>query len=120
MFWSCADEAGDVRSISAGRDERVPVAGAAGHPVETKSLRRAEAPGRHPGQLVTKQQLLEAVWPATFVSDAVLKDSIRQLREALGDDAASPRLHRDGASSRLPLHRSDLGSDLGNRHLPET
>ena len=52
------------------------------------------------GQLVTKQQLLEAVWPGTFVSDAVLKDSIRQLREALGDDAASPRYietaHRRG------------------------
>jgi DNA-binding winged helix-turn-helix (wHTH) protein len=39
----------------------------------------------HRGQLVTKQQLLEAVWPATFVTDAVLKDSIRQLREAFGD-----------------------------------
>jgi DNA-binding winged helix-turn-helix (wHTH) protein/predicted ATPase len=53
-----------------------------------------------PGQLVTKQQLLEAVWPATFVSDAVLKDSIRQVREALGDDPASPRYietaHRRG------------------------
>lgn len=43
-----------------------------------------------PGQLVTKQQLLDAVWPDTFVGDAVLKDSIRQLREALGDDVKSP------------------------------
>ena len=54
----------------------------------------------HPGQLVTKQQLLETVWPATFVSDAVLKDCIRQLREALGDAAGSPRYietaHRRG------------------------
>ena len=44
----------------------------------------------HPGQLVTKQHLLEAVWPGTFVGDAVLKVTIRQLREALGDDADSP------------------------------
>ena len=54
----------------------------------------------HAGQLVTKQQLLEAVWPGTFVSDAVLKDSIRQVRDALGDDADSPRYietaHRRG------------------------
>ena len=54
----------------------------------------------HPSELVTKQQLLDAVWPDTFVSDAVLKDSIRQLREALGDDASSPRYietaHRRG------------------------
>lgn len=45
---------------------------------------------QHSGQLVTKQQVLDAVWPGTFVSDAVLKDSIRQLREALDDDAESP------------------------------
>jgi DNA-binding winged helix-turn-helix (wHTH) protein/predicted ATPase len=43
-----------------------------------------------PGLLVTKQQVLDAVWPDTFVGDAVLKDSIRQLREALHDDAAEP------------------------------
>jgi len=64
--------------------------------VETVSLRpKAFAVLRHlvehRGELVTKQQLLEAVWPSTFVGDAVLKDSIRQLREALGDDAAAPR-----------------------------
>jgi predicted ATPase/DNA-binding winged helix-turn-helix (wHTH) protein len=54
----------------------------------------------HPGVLVTKQQLLDDVWPDTFVSDAVLKDCIRQLREVLGDDAKSPRFietaHRRG------------------------
>jgi DNA-binding winged helix-turn-helix (wHTH) protein/predicted ATPase len=44
----------------------------------------------HPGQLVNKQQVLDSVWPGTFVGDAVLKDSIRQLREALSDDAAFP------------------------------
>ena len=43
-----------------------------------------------PNVLVTKQQLLDDVWPDTFVSDAVLKDRIRQLREALQDDAKSP------------------------------
>jgi DNA-binding winged helix-turn-helix (wHTH) protein/tetratricopeptide (TPR) repeat protein len=54
----------------------------------------------HRDQLVTKQELLESVWPGTFVTDAVLKDCIRQLREALEDDAASPRYietaHRRG------------------------
>src|SRR5947209_2053777 len=42
------------------------------------------------GLLVTKQHVLDTVWPGTFVGDAVLKDNIRQLREALNDDAASP------------------------------
>jgi DNA-binding winged helix-turn-helix (wHTH) protein/tetratricopeptide (TPR) repeat protein len=44
----------------------------------------------HRGQLVNKQQVLDSVWPGTFVGDAVLKDSIRQLREALNDSAGSP------------------------------
>ena len=42
------------------------------------------------GSLVTKQQVLDTVWPGTFVGDAVLKDCIRQLRDALEDDAAAP------------------------------
>jgi DNA-binding winged helix-turn-helix (wHTH) protein/energy-coupling factor transporter ATP-binding protein EcfA2 len=45
---------------------------------------------QRPGMLVTKQQVLDTVWPGTFVGDAVLKDNIRQLREALEDDAGSP------------------------------
>src|SRR5262249_10448892 len=44
----------------------------------------------NPGRLLTKQQVLDTVWPGTFVGDAVLKDNIRQLREALDDDAGSP------------------------------
>src|SRR5215208_6993213 len=55
---------------------------------------------KRPGQLITKQQLLDAVWPGTYVGDAVLKDIIRQLREALGDEAKSPQFietaHRRG------------------------
>jgi DNA-binding winged helix-turn-helix (wHTH) protein/predicted ATPase len=53
-----------------------------------------------PGRLVTKEELLNAVWPGTFVGEAVLKVVIRQLREALSDDPKSPRFietaHRRG------------------------
>src|SRR5688572_9038396 len=44
----------------------------------------------HPGQLVTKTELLNAVWPDTYVTDAVLKVSIREIRDALGDDQRKP------------------------------
>src|SRR6185369_1886229 len=54
----------------------------------------------HSGQLVTKEQLLNAVWPETFVTDAVLKVTIRQLRNVLGDDPTAPQFietaHRRG------------------------
>src|SRR5277367_5970364 len=45
----------------------------------------------HPGQLVTKAALLDAVWPDVTVSDSMPAISVRELRKALGDDADSPR-----------------------------
>ena len=52
------------------------------------------------GELVTKEDLINAVWQDTFVGDAVLKVAIRQIREALADDPKSPRFietaHRRG------------------------
>jgi len=59
-------------------------------PLRPKAFAVLKFLAENPGQLITKQQMLDAVWPGTFVSDAVLKDSIRQLREALGDDASAP------------------------------
>ena len=54
----------------------------------------------HPGQLVTKEELLNAAWSGTFVGEAVLKVAIREIREALGDDPNRPRFietaHRRG------------------------
>jgi DNA-binding winged helix-turn-helix (wHTH) protein len=38
----------------------------------------------HAGRLVTKEELLDACWPETAVSDGVLKVHIAELRKALG------------------------------------
>lgn len=43
------------------------------------------------GQLVTKDALIEAVWPATAVSESSLTVAMRQLRRVLGDQAQTPR-----------------------------
>jgi pimeloyl-ACP methyl ester carboxylesterase/DNA-binding winged helix-turn-helix (wHTH) protein len=54
----------------------------------------------HSGQLVTKQQILQAVWPDVHVDDAVLKVTIREIRKALDDPSREPRFietaHRQG------------------------
>ncbi len=42
------------------------------------------------GRLVTKDELLDAVWPGVFVGDAVLKVAVREIRQALNDDAREP------------------------------
>jgi DNA-binding winged helix-turn-helix (wHTH) protein len=57
----------------------------------------------HPGRLVTKDALLDAVWADTVVSEAALSVCIRELRQALGDDARAP-VHRDGAGAWVSVH----------------
>src|SRR4029453_465153 len=47
--------------------------------------------GERPGELVTKQALLDAVWPGVAVTEDVLRLSARELRAALGDQATAPR-----------------------------
>jgi len=48
----------------------------------------------HPGEVVTREALRQAIWPAgTFVEfDVGLDAAIHKLRSALGDSAESPRL----------------------------
>ena len=46
---------------------------------------------RKPGKLVTKNELLDAVWGHRFVTDSVLKSAISEVRAALGDDPKQPR-----------------------------
>ncbi len=52
------------------------------------------------GSVVSKDELLDDVWPETHVSDGVLKVSIAEIRSALGDSARAPRfietVHRYG------------------------
>ena len=47
---------------------------------------------RHPGQSVAKEQLVQSVWPDTFVSDDAIKRCISDLRRAFQDDAREPRI----------------------------
>jgi DNA-binding winged helix-turn-helix (wHTH) protein/tetratricopeptide (TPR) repeat protein len=44
----------------------------------------------HPGRLVTQDELLDAVWPDTFVQPEVLKYQIADIRNTLGDPARNP------------------------------
>jgi DNA-binding winged helix-turn-helix (wHTH) protein/predicted ATPase len=54
----------------------------------------------HAGQLVTKDELLNVLWPDVYVTDMAPMMCIRELRKALRDNARQPRfietLHRRG------------------------
>ena len=45
----------------------------------------------HPDRLVTKDKLLDAVWPETAVSDVVVRIAISAVRKVLGDTARPSR-----------------------------
>ncbi|MBI3799389.1 MAG: AAA family ATPase [Deltaproteobacteria bacterium] len=61
----------------------------------------------HSGRLVSKSELLDAVWPDVSVSEGILKFCVREIRAALGDDAQAPRfietLHRRGYRFVAPV-----------------
>ena len=44
-----------------------------------------------PGQVVTKRELIEALWPGLAVTDNALTRCIAEVRKALDDDARQPR-----------------------------
>src|SRR6202158_5707118 len=90
----------------------------------------------HPGRLMSHDELLEALWPKTYVQPEVLKSHIAAIRAALGDDARKPifietrsrRGYRfiapvtEGASagpSRMTNHHVRLALELAARHVLE-
>src|SRR5262245_49429243 len=61
-------------------------------------------------RLVTKEELLGHVWADSYVTDAVLKVCVREIRKTLDDDAATPRfietVHRRGYRFIAPIQEA--------------
>ncbi len=60
-------------------------------PVEPKALNLLVFLVENPGRLVSRRELIDAVWSGAFVTDHVLNRAIGQLRRQLEDDAKEPR-----------------------------
>ena len=71
------------RSHDTGGDERVLLA--------PKAFGVLQYLVEHANRLVTHSELIEALWPDTFVQPAVLSSHIRDVRSALGDNPKNPR-----------------------------
>src|ERR1044072_9178062 len=46
---------------------------------------------QRPGQLLSKEEILDLLWPDAHVGEEVLTQTIWKLRRALGDDPREPR-----------------------------
>ena len=75
-----------------------------------------------PGQLLTKHDLMDQVWPKAVVSPETLGQRVKLLRDALGDDPRAPR-YVEGLRGRgyrlIPPVESDDGSVASESMLPK-
>ena len=96
--------------------------GDAAVPLRLKAFAVLEYLALRPGRLIGKNELLDALWPATNVTPGVLAGCIRELRRALDDRARNARFietaHRRGyrfvatpVTSAPPLNRMANPSD---------
>ena len=69
----------------------------------------------HPGELLTKDALLAALWPGLVVEENSLSQAISALRRALGDDAQNSRfiqtVQRRGFRFVAPVEVFDAAAD---------
>ena len=76
----------------------------------------------HPGQLLSRDQLLDAVWGHSFVTPATLNRIVAQLRRALADDSENPRciqtVHGLGYRFIAPLEHVQEGTASTLRFAP--
>ena len=101
--------------------------GAAPVPLTPKAFGVLELLVSRAGQLVTKDEFLDRLWPGVFVGDAVLKVCIREIRQALGDDHQAPRFietaHKRGYRFIAPVSAGAPAApivDAGDFTPPQT
>ena len=69
-------------------------------------------------EVVTKEELIQAVWAGTFVTDDVLTRAISELRRVFGDDSKEPRfiqtIHKSGYRLIVPVEMRRPDSRIGS------
>ena len=67
----------------------------------------------HRPKAISKSDLQERLWPATFVVEKNLANLVSEIRDAIGDDPSRPRfirtVHRFGYAFRETVPRGDTG-----------
>src|SRR5216117_3875118 len=62
------------------------------HRLQDQPLQILEELASHPGEVISREQLIARLWPTGVVEfDTGLNSAMRKLRIALGDDADTPR-----------------------------
>lgn len=83
-------------------------------PLRSKSFRLLCELASHPGRVMSKQDLLDAVWPDVTVTEASLSQAVHDIRRALGDEAG--QVLRTVARRGFMLCPTEPPTDT--RHVP--
>ena len=59
----------------------------------------------NPGRLITHDELLDALWPETYVQPQVLRTYVLELRKILKTTQEEPKIYPDRSQAWLQLHR---------------
>ncbi len=88
-------------------------------PLRPKTFALLRYLATHPGRVVTKEEILEAVWPDSVVTESQIKDRVLEIRKALGDDPKQPRyietVPRRGYRLKTPFPRATPRQELEAR-----
>lgn len=93
--------------------------------VEPRAMDVLVALARRPGETVSRDDLIDAVWKHPYVSDEALSRCISMLRHALGDDRSQPRyletIPKRGYRLVAPVEITGIGvlSESGSTGIPD-
>lgn len=100
------------------------VRGGVGQPLEPKAFDVLALLAGSPGQVFTRDGILDAVWGHRHVTPGVLNRVMTLLRQALGEDAHHPRLlhtlHGVGYRFDLPEPAPGVATEAVQAPVPET
>ncbi|MDX1530207.1 MAG: winged helix-turn-helix domain-containing protein, partial [Rhodothermales bacterium] len=88
--------------------------------IEPKPMQVLTLLAEHAGDTLTREELLEAVWPDVYVTENALSRCVSQLRKILGDDPREPRVIETiptvGYRLIAPVHPVGDGADGAAPH----
>jgi len=102
------------------------VTGPSGQPiqVEPKIMQVLCALADRAGEVVTRDELMQRVWPGVFVTDDALHRAIRELRRIFDDEPDAPRvvetIRKVGYRLLPPVHRLDDRISTATRPVRDT
>jgi DNA-binding winged helix-turn-helix (wHTH) protein len=90
--------------------------------LEPKAIEVLMHLARRAGEVVSREELLSAVWPGVVVGDDALTQAIIKLRKAFGDDAHRPRyietISKRGYRLVAPVEKNDGAAAPGDPARP--